>query len=233
MRVTGLTALAAVGALVAGCGGSGAPDVNGAPASDSATLFKAANLNKVLTQAKSQLGGTPVTLLKIEPRDVKIIGQSKTVTVDANGNSASVSTPTIPGQPTFDLAVVSPATVESVVNAVESKGNLKQSQIGYVTATVDPISNKPGYGVYPVSGTGHYQANINGGNLKSYGGASGASASGASPGSAAAAGGAAPSAPAAPSGGNPAGGGGNPQAIANCVSQAGGDPAKIQKCTGG
>jgi hypothetical protein len=61
-------------------------------------------------------------VLKIEPRDVKIVGQTKTV-------------------------------------------------------TVDPINNKPFLGVYPVSGTGHYQANLNGGGLKSYGG-SGSPASG-------------------------------------------------------
>jgi hypothetical protein len=221
MRAMGFTALVAVGALVAGCGGSGggAPDVNGGPASDSATLFKASNLTKVLTQAKGQLGGTPVTLLKIEPRDVKIVGQSKTVTVDASGNYATVNTPTIPGQATFDLGAVSPDTVQSVVSAVQTKGNLKQSQIGYVTVAVDPISNKPFMGVYPVSGSGHYQATISGGSLKSYGGAGGASPGGA------------PAGTPAPSGGAPASG--NSQAIANCISQAGGDPAKIQKCAGG
>ena len=77
-RARGLTALfavAAVAALVAGCGGSNAPDVSGGAASDSATLYKAANLNKVLAQAKSQLAGAPVTVLKIEPRDVKIVAQ--------------------------------------------------------------------------------------------------------------------------------------------------------------
>lgn len=227
-RAMVFSALLAVAALVAACGGSGggAPDVSGGPASDSATLFKASNLTKVLDQAKSQLAGTPVTLLKIEPRDVKIVGQSKTVTVDNNGQSFVVSTPSIPGQATFDLGVVSPSTVENVVSAVESKGKLKQTDIGYVTVGVDPINNKPFYGVYPVSGNGHYQANISGGNVKSIGGSGGASgATPASSGTPAPSGG-------APSGGTPAGGA-NPQAIANCVQQAGGDPAKIQKCTSG
>ena len=32
-------------------------------------MFKASNLNKVLAQAKSQLGGISVTVLKIEPRE--------------------------------------------------------------------------------------------------------------------------------------------------------------------
>jgi hypothetical protein len=223
-RTKGFAALAVAAALIAGCGGSSAPDVTGGPASDSTTLFKASNLNKVLAQAKSALGGSPVTLLKIEPRDVKIVGQNRTVTVDYNGNAVVINTPSIPGQATFDLGVVSPATVESVVSAVESKASLKQSQIGYVAVGVNPISNKPFYGVYPVSGTGHYQANINGGGVKSVGGSAGVSGA---PSSAASGSGV------TPSGGTPAGGSANPQAISSCISQAGGDPAKIQKCTGG
>ena len=220
-RTKGVMALAAMAALVAGCGGSSAPDVTGGPASDSATLFKASNLDKVLAQAKTQLGGTGVTVLKIEPRDVKIVGQSKTVTVDAGGKSFTVTTPSIP-EPTFDLGVVSPATVERLVSAIESKGHLKQSDIAYVAVAVDPISKQPFYGVYSVSGTGHYQANIHGGDLKSYGGSGGAAA-----GSSAAPSGAAPS--------GAAGGGSsvNPQAIASCVAKAGGDPTKIAACTGG
>jgi len=229
----GLMALFAVAGLVAGCGGSsGAPDVSGAPASDSATLYNAANLNKVLAQANSELAGSPVTLLKIEPRDVKIVGQSKTITVDSSGNSAVISTPSIPGQGGFNLAVVSPATVQKVVNAVKSKAGLTQSQIAYVAVGVNPVTNKPFYGIYPASGNGHYQANINGSRLKSYGGAGGSSPGGYSPAGAGGSGGANPSG-GAPNGGTPGSGAGNSQAIANCVSQAGGDPAKIAACTRG
>lgn len=218
-RVKGFTTLFALATLVAACGGSSAPDVSGGSASDSSTLFKASNLNKVLVQAKSQLGGSPIVLLKIEPRDVKIVGQNKTVTVDSSGKALAFSTPSIPGEGTFDLGVVSPATVESVVGAVGSKASLKQSDIAYVTVAVDPINHKPFYGVYPVSGNGHYQASISGGDLKSFGGSGGASTS--------------TGASAPPSGGTSGGGGGNPQAIADCVSKAGTDPAKIAKCTGG
>src|SRR5437764_9731070 len=133
----GLVALLAVAASVAACGGSSAPDVSGGAASDSSTLFKASNLNRVLAQAKSQLGGTPVTVLKSEPRDVKIVGQDKTVTVDSSGKAVAIATPSIPGQGTFDLSAVSPTTVESLVGAVGSKANLKQSGIADVTVTVD------------------------------------------------------------------------------------------------
>ncbi len=216
-RAKGFTALFAVTAVVAGCGGgSAAPDVNGASASDSATLFKASNLSKVLAQAKGELGGASVTTVKIEPRDVKIIGQSRTVTVDNSGKSFVVNTPSIPGS-TFDLGVVSPATVESVVNGVESKASLKQSQIAYVAVALDPISNKPFYGIYPVSGSSHYQASVNGGNLKSYGGSSGATASGT----------------ATPSSGTASGAASKAQSTASCIAKAGTDAAKIAKCTGG
>jgi hypothetical protein len=215
-RAKGFTALFAVAAVVAGCGGSSAPDVSGGSASESATLFKASNLNKVFAQAKGKLGATPVTVLKIEPRDVKIVGQNQTVTVDNSGKSVAVSTPSLPGA-TFDLGVVSPATVEKIINGVESRASLKQTGIAYVAVAVDPISNKPFYGVYLVSGGTHYQANINGGNLRSFGGSGGASATPTT----------------TPSGGTPAGGSRSPQAIANCVSKAGPDPMKIKACTGG
>jgi len=220
MRAKGFTALFAAAGLLAACGGSSAPDVSGGSASDSATLFKASNLNKVLAQAKSQLGGTPITVLKIEPRDVKIVGQAKTVTVDSSGKSVAIATPSIPGEGTFDLGVVSPGTVQSIVSAVGSKASLKQSAIAYVTVTLDPINNKPFYGVYPVSHSGHYQADINGGNLKAIGGSGGVTAGA----SAAPSGGTSNA-----SGGTSGGGAGNPQAIADCVSKAGGDPTKISK----
>jgi hypothetical protein len=215
MRAKGFTALLAVAAMVAACGGSSAPDVSGGSASDSATMFKAANLSKVLAQAKTQLGATPVTVLKIEPRDVKIVGQDKTVTVDSSGKSVVIGTPSIPGEGTFDLGVVSPTTVESIVSAVGSKASLKQSDIAYVTVTVDPTNKKPHYGVYPVSGNGHYQADIKGGGLKAFGGSGGAGAG----------------ASTAPSGGTS--GGGTGSAITDCISKAGGDPSKIAKCAGG
>ncbi len=226
MRARGLfvaVVMGLVAVFVVGCGGgSGAPDVSGGSASDSATLFKASNLTKVLSEAKSALGGSPVTVLKIEPRDVKVVGQSKTVTVDAAGKSFVVSTPSIAGGGTFDLGVVSPATVESVVGAVESKASLKQSDIAYVAVAVDPINNKPFYGVYPVSGNGHYQATISGSNVKAFGGSSGAVSSSGSSSS----GGSSKSS-------GSSSGGSNSQAIANCVSKAGTDPSKIAACTGG
>ena len=56
-KAMGLAVLLAVAALVAACGSS-APNVSGAAASDSTTLFKASNLTKVLSQAKSDLGGS-------------------------------------------------------------------------------------------------------------------------------------------------------------------------------
>ena len=216
MTVYGFAALFALTLVVAGCGGgSSAPDVSGAPASDSATLFKASNLSKVLAQANGKLSGTPVTAVKIEPRDVKIVGKSKTVTVDNNGNSLVINTPSLSGLGTFSLSVVSPTTVGNLVGAVESKGKLKQSDIAYVAVALDPISNKPFYGVYPRSGVGHYQANIDGGNLKSIG----TSGSTASTGGTAA------------SGGTASAGASKAQSIANCIAKAGSDPQKIAACT--
>jgi hypothetical protein len=224
MAACGFSALFAVTVVLAGCGGgSSTPDVSGGPASDSATLFKASNLSKVLSQANGKLAGTQVITLKIEPRDVKVVGQNKTVTVDSSGNSLVVNTPSIPGQGAFSLSVVSPTTVGNVVSAVESKGKLKQSDIGYVAVAVDPITNKPFYGVYPRSGVGHYQASINGGGVKAIG-TSGATAS---------TGGAAASAGTPTTSGAASGAASKAQSLANCIKNAGTDPAKIAKCSGG
>jgi hypothetical protein len=228
-RAYGLAVLVAVTVIAAGCGGSSAPDVSGAPASDSATLFKASNLNKVLSQANGKLAGTSVTTLKIEPRDVKIVGQNKTVTVDSSGNALVVNTPNIPGQGTFSLSVVSPATVGSLVSAVESKGNLKESDIGYVTVAVDPTTNKPYYGVYPRSGVGHYQANINGGSLKSIG----TSGTAASTGGAASTSGAASTGGATTTSGAASSAASKAKSLSDCLKNAGTDPAKIAACSGG
>jgi hypothetical protein len=167
-------------------------------------------------QANGKLAGTRVTTFKIEPRDVKIVGQNKSVTVDNSGNSLVVNTPSIPGA-AFNLSVVSPVTVGNLVNAVDSKAGLKQSDIAYVAVGVDRISNKPSYGVYARSGVGHYQANINGGSLKSIG----------TSGSAASSGGA------ATTGGTSSGAATKAQSLSNCLAKAGTDPAKIAACTGG
>lgn len=216
-RAALVVALIGVSVVAAGCGSS-APNVSGAAASNSTTLFKASNLSKVLSQADGQLHGASVILLKVEPQDVKITGQGKSVTVDNTGKSFVVNIPSIPGQAGFSLSLVSPATVEKVVSAVEAKANLKQTDIAYVTVTVDPTNNKPYYGVYPVNGTTHYQADINGANVKSYGGSSAPTpATGA------------PSSTKTPGGGAAS----NAQSIASCVAKAGTDPAKIAKCTGG
>lgn len=222
--------LLAMTTVAAGCGSSSsAPDVSGSPASDSATLFKASNLDKVLSQVSSKLGSTQLTALKIEPRDVKAVGQNRTVTVDYNGNSVVINTPPIPAITAFLIGAVQPSAVEKAVSAVESKAKLAQSDISYVAVTKLPTTNAPILLIYLRTSSDHYQASITGSHVTKNGfGAVGSvpSPSGALPSGAGSGGaGAAPSG----SGGS---GGASATAIAECVAKAGGDPAKIKACVG-
>src|SRR5205807_1787935 len=82
--------VAAVGLTVAGCGSSSsssAPDVSGGTASDKATLFRSANMAPVWDKVKAKTGaGFQGSVLKVEPRDIKLIAQgasgTEIVTVD-------------------------------------------------------------------------------------------------------------------------------------------------------
>lgn len=226
MQVKVATAAAALGLAVAGCGGtsslsssSSAPDVNGGTASNQATLFRAANLSPVLDKVRSKLGSAyQGALLKVEPRDVKLVGQGapglETVTVDNKGKSFVVRTPGA-GFTAFDVSVVQPAAAQRAVDTVVKKAHIKLSDISYLTFTSNPISHQPAWGVYLRSG-GYYSANSAGRHVSSHAaGTTAAAGSGA--------------------GGSPASGGaaGAGQSTATCIQNAGSDVSKIQKCTSG
>jgi hypothetical protein len=215
----------AIGLAIAGCGSSttagSAPDVTGGPASDQATLFRAANLTPVLTQAKAKLAaGSQPVLIKIEPRDVKLIADGsaggQTVTVDNQGRSFVVSTPSL-GEAGYNVALISPAAEERAVNAVIAKAHIGLGGVSYVTFAVNPVTNKPSWGVYLTQG-GYYSADANGGNVAPHDVGS-AGGTGASAGGAAAPPGSASSAAA------------GAQSTATCIQNAGGDVSKIEKCT--
>jgi hypothetical protein len=206
-------AVTALGLAVAGCGGSSsssAPDVSGAPASDQTTLFRASNLSPVLNAVKAKVGpGYMGSVVKVEPRDVKLIAQAQTgletVIVDNQGKSLVINTPGGGAFAPFDLSLVSPAAAQTAVDTVLTKAHVGLSGISYLTFTSDPITHKPAWGVYLQSG-GYYSADASGGHVLSHappGGATGVA-------------------------GSPSGA----QSIATCIQNAGTDINKIRKCTG-
>ena len=184
MRLKLTAALAALGLAVAGCGSSSSstPDVSGAPASDQATLFRASNLSRVLDQVKAKLGsGYMGSVLKVEPRDVKLIAQGpaglETVTVDNQGKSLLIKAPGGGGFTAFDLSLVSPTAAQTAVDTVLKKANVGLSGISYLTFSSDPISHNPAWGVYLQNG-GYYSANGSGGHVVSHAPPSGTAAGG-------------------------------------------------------
>lgn len=206
--------VAAVGLTVAGCGSSSsssAPDVSGGTASDQATLFRAANMAPVWDKVKAKTGaGFQGSVLKVEPRDIKLIAQgasgTEIVTVDNKGKSLVVKAPG-GGSTPFALSLVDPAAGQRAVDAVRAKAHIGLSDISYLTFTADLISHKPGWGVYLRRG-GYYSANAKGGHVVSHAGTG--------------SGGVPPSA---------GGGSGSTQDTATCLKNAGTDVNKIRKCT--
>jgi ribosomal protein S11 len=212
MKLT--AAVTALGLAVAGCGSSSsssAPDVSGAPASDQTTLFRASNLSRVLNEVKAKVGlGYTGSVLKVEPRDVKLIAQGQTgletVTVDNQGKSLVIKTPGGGAFAPFDLSLVSPAAAQTAVDTVLAKAHLGLSGISYLTFTSDPITHKPSWGVYLQRG-GYYSADGSGGHVASHAPPSGAAA-------------------------GAVGSGSGAQSTATCIQNAGSDINKIRKCIG-
>jgi hypothetical protein len=150
------------------------------------------------------------SVLKIEPRDVKLIAQGstglETVIVDNQGKSLVIKTPGGGAFTPFDLSVVSPAAAQAAVDTVLTKAHVGLSGVSYLTFTSNPVSGTPGWGVYLQSG-GYYSANGSGGHVVAH----------------------------TPPGGTAGGAGGSPsgaQSTATCIQNAGTDVNKIRKCTG-
>jgi ribosomal protein S11 len=202
----------ALGLAVAGCGSSSsssAPDVSGAPASDQTTLFRASNLSRVLNDVKAKVGpGYMGSVLKVEPRDVKLIAQGQTgletVIGDNQGRSLVINAPGGGAFAPFDLSLVSPAAAQTAVDTVLTKAHIGLSGISYLTFTSNPITHKPTWGVYLQSG-GYYSADASGGHVVSH---------------------------VTPGGAGAGGSGSGAQSTATCIQNAGTDVNKIRKCTG-
>ena len=242
MKLRALIVVPIVAAVVSGCGGGGgsgsggsssAPDVTGAPTTDQATLFKAANLKRVLTEVNTHLkAGANLTTIKIEPRDVKVVADGQVVTVDNKGRSLTVITPSIPSTGTpATLSVIDPAVVEQLATKAAATAHKTLKDVAYVAFIPGLNGEKPSLGVY-MTDLSYYTAEINGAHFKAHsaGGTAGASSA-----AAAAATPAGTPAAAAGTASQSSGGGGtviDPQKIATCVQNAGGDPSKIQACTG-
>jgi hypothetical protein len=186
-------------------------------------LFKASNLSKVLPKVGALLAGQQVTAVKIEPRDVKVVGQNKVVTVDYNNHSFAVNAPAGLAEAAFGFGSVTPSGVEKAVSAFESKSGLHQSDIAYIAvartagfqqfasgATTGTITKTPFFLIFLRNSGAVYKADITGDHVTKVSSGNGGSGGGTAPSSATSSSG----------------------STADCIAKAGTDVAKIQACVG-
>ena len=167
--------------------------------------------------------------VKIEPRDVKVVGSASVVTVDSSGRALTVVTPPVPAVGgALTLAAIDPAVVERLAAQAAAAAHKTLTDVAYVAVSPNPLGGRPQLGVYMTDLT-YYSAAIDGTGFTAHGGGTATSTTTASG-----------SAYGVPAGGSTTGAAAtgsttgviDPQKIAACVQRAGTDAAKIAACTG-
>jgi hypothetical protein len=189
-------------------------------ATDSRSMFHTANLRSALANFERRLGGgTQTSEFVIYPGYVNVIGRRGSNQVwsvlyvggryreDDSGNANA-------SQPTFPLSQVDVTQPAALAQQLATYNHVPQSQLRYMVLTTDPASTKPRWLIYTPSGS-PFTYTPSAGNVKSSG-TSGTTI---------------PSVTAATTGGTSATLT-KAQSLANCITKAGSDPAKILACTG-
>jgi hypothetical protein len=188
------------------------------------SMFHTANLRAALTNIEGRLGsGTRTSEFLIYPGYVNVIGQRGSNQVWAvlyvgglyrEDDSGTANT----GQPTFPLSQVDVTQPAALAQQLATYNHVAESQLRYMNLMLDPVSNKPKWLIYTRTGNPFtYTASTSGGSAKTGGtskpAATGATSSGAS------------------AGATSSGAISKAESLANCVSKAGTDTAKLLACT--
>lgn len=215
MRTIGPAALAVSAALAAGCGGGVGDlpsDVTGGSASRADSLFTEKNLQPALDRIEKKVGaGAGAVVLKIEPRSIKASvvagGQMRVVAINKDGNILSIGSGDAPEGTVLPLKDIPAAAPDRIISAIEKKFEVKFEDIDYFAASPPAIpGEKPYWGVYVKDRDGHFQAALDGSDVKEVGKSSGSGSGGSS-------------------------GSDSASDVADCIEKAGSDPQKITDCT--
>lgn len=124
--------------------------MSGGPASDSASLFKAANLTPVVAQAGTHLpAGVPLAEVRIAPRAVTVVATTTTVIVDAQGRWLEVVTPTRPvAAGKFILENVDPKVVQRLAARAARASHTSLQGIAYVATVPNPQTHRVNWAIY-------------------------------------------------------------------------------------
>lgn len=183
--------------------------MSGGPASDSATLFKAANLTPVVAVVATHLpAGVPLAEVKIAPRAVTVVATTTTVIVDARVRWLEVVTPaTRVAASKFILENVDPKVIQRLASRAAAASHTSLQGVAYVATVPNPQTHRVNWAVYM---TDHrfFLANLNGSGFHAGRGISPGATTGrrALPGTA--------------------------QQVVSCIRSARGDAPKIAACTG-
>jgi hypothetical protein len=141
-----------------GGSGGGRADPSSVKATDPDSLFASPNFAKALAAARSRLGaGAEVTDLALYPGylDLTVIKGSgeDDFYIDTYGRSMQTSLGASSGEAAFPLSLVKVGTPAALAKRIATEANVAQSQLNYMVADVDPVSNHFQWLIYPVQGT--------------------------------------------------------------------------------
>jgi hypothetical protein len=184
-------------------------------------MFHTSNLRSALANLERRLGaGTRTSEFVVYPGYVNVIGQRGSNQVWAvlyvgglyrEDDSGTANT----SQPTFPLSQVDVTQPAALAQQLATYNHVSQSQLRYMVMMTDPASSTPKWLIYTRSGNpftytpsdGNPKSSSTSGNPTSNGGA-------------------------AATGGTASGAASRAQSLANCITKAGTDTAKILACTG-
>jgi hypothetical protein len=158
-----------------GNSGGASFDASKVKAADADSLFHTANFQKALGTIQAHVpAGAKIDMVVIYPGylDVTAVknGTETDLYVNAQG-SGNATTGGSPGSDTlFSLKQVKVGTPAALAHVIATAGHTPLSQLNYMVARSDPVTNKFEWLVYPLSGNRveYYEANGNAGQLQEY-----------------------------------------------------------------
>jgi hypothetical protein len=159
------------GGYSSGGGGGSSVDPSSIKAADKLSLFRAANLARVLKVVRSHVGpNAKVTLAALYPGylSLSMVHPEAEVYASTTGTFERDVTNGSPGsQPSFALSKIQAGTPAAIAKRIATKAHFPESQLHYMVAMNDPISGQFRWLVYPVAGSKveYFEAPPGGGQL--------------------------------------------------------------------
>jgi hypothetical protein len=138
--------------------GGGGSDPATITATDPQSMFHTANLARALATARSQLGASAqVETAAVYPGYLSLTAQKGGNQIDfyvnVNGRTDTTTTPTSAPTQLFSLAQMQAQAPAAIAARITAAADVPMSQLHYMVAIVDPVTNHFQWLVYPIDGT--------------------------------------------------------------------------------